>query len=778
MKVSLNWIKLFIDISKTPSEIEQLLTATGLEVEHFEEVFSVKGGLKGLLIGKVVACQKHPNADKLSLTKVDVGLGEPLSIVCGAPNVAEGQKVVVATVGSTIYPTSGEPFTIQKAKIRGEQSEGMICAEDEIGLGNSHDGIIVLPDNATIGQLASEYYQIESDVLFEIGLTANRGDAASQMGVARELSTVLNLPLKFPEHSNIKSDFANPVTIQIDNHTLCPRYSAVAIENIKISESPKWMKNLLETIGVKSINNIVDVTNFVLHELGQPLHAFDLGKIKHSEINVKTATKNDKFIALDGNEYKLNGTELMICDSHDYLCIAGVYGGINSGVNVSTNSILLESAYFSPDIVRKSAKHHAINTDSSYRFERGTDPEMTVKAIQRTVFLLQSMQTEPLKVSTIRDIYPEPLFPFKVELRLKNILKIAGIDIPKSTIEQILTSLGIEINEQTSENVWQLSVPRFKGDVNREIDVIEELLRIYGLNQIPLKKHLQTSLNFNKENSNETTLHHLSTLLIGMGFNEIMTNSLTSDKYYEVKDSLVYLSNPLSKEMNVMRQSMLFSALESIAYNKNRKQTNTHFFEFGKTYSKTEKGFIENEQLIVISSGYNHDESWEQKQKPVDYYFLKSVVKRLADVYLTPIKKIEVQQVDSKTLQTFGIKDPVFYATIDWQQLSSNQTKKTFVLKDIPVFPAVRRDLSLVLDKSIHFKQVEDLIKKQGIKQLTKTNVFDIYEGKPLENNQKAMSISFEFYDETKTLTDAEIDPVMNGLMASFEQNIQAVIRK
>jgi phenylalanyl-tRNA synthetase beta chain len=777
MRISLNWLKSLVSLDLNPVEIEQILTSTGLEVEGYEEISSIKGGLKGLVVGEVMECEKHPNADKLSLTKVDVGTGTLLSIVCGAPNVAKGQKVIVATVGTTIYPLKGESFTIQKAKIRGEASEGMLCAEDEIGLGESHDGIKILPNDIQIGTSVADYFKVENDVVFEIGLTANRGDAASHLGVARELATVLNLPLNTLSSLPLQASATFPVNINVKQTSAAPRYSALIVKNVKVAESPEWLKNKLNTIGIKSINNLVDLSNYVLHELGQPLHFFDLDKIDNQSLSIDFSKVGDKFIALDGSEYNLKGNELMISDDKQHLCMAGVYGGSNSGVTEQTKNILIESAYFSPDTVRKAAKQHGISTDSSYRFERGTDPEMTVKALERTAYLLTELLGQSIEISTYFDFYPETLHPYNVKLSISKIKKIAGIDIPEERIRQILNGLGITISQAEGDN-WQLLVPRFKGDVTRDIDVIEELLRIYGLNQIPLNKQIHMSLDYRPANTLFQTQKQITSLLVGMGFHEIMTNSLSSDKYYEDKSKLVYMSNPLSSEMNVMRQNLLYSTLESIAYNKNRKQNNTHFFEFGKTYINKEEGFAEQDQLIIACSGNNHNESWESKQKPADYYFLKSIVYRICDFYQTPIKQVKIEKVDSATLKVFNLKDDVYYAIIYWHDLDKNKSQKAFKLEDIPVLPSVRRDLSLVLEKQVNFIEVEKIIKKAGIKHLINTNVFDVYQGKPLESNQKSMSLSFEFFNKEKTLTDEEIDPQMELLMTQFENQLKAIIRK
>lgn len=777
MRISLNWLKSLLSLDLSPIEIEQILTSTGLEVEGYEEISSVKGGLKGLIVGEVMECEKHPNADKLSLTKVAIGNGTLLSIVCGAPNVAKGQKVIVAMVGTTIYPLKGESFTIQKAKIRGEASEGMLCAEDEIGLGESHDGIKILPNDIQIGTSVADYFKVENDVVFEIGLTANRGDAASHLGVARELATVLNLPLKSLPVLSLQASASFPININVKQISAAPRYSAIIVKNVKVTESPEWLKNKLNTIGIKSINNMVDLSNYVLHELGQPLHFFDLDKFENQSLSIDFSKEDDKFIALDGSEYTLKGNELMISDKNQHLCMAGVYGGYNSGVSLQTQNILIESAYFAPDTVRKASKQHGISTDSSYRFERGTDPEMTVKALERTAFLLTEILGHSIEISNYIDCYPESLHPFNVKLPISKIKKIAGIDIPQERIRQILNGLGITIS-QTEDDNWHLLVPRFKGDVTRDIDVIEELLRIYGLNQIPLNKQIQMSLDYRPANTLFQTQKQITSLLVGMGFHEIMTNSLSSDKYYDDKSKLVYMSNPLSSEMNVMRQNLLYSTLESIAYNKNRKQNNTHFFEFGKTYINKEEGFAEQDQLIIACSGNNQSESWESKQNPADFYFLKSIVSRICNFYQTPIKQVKIEKVDSTTLKVFNLKDDVFYAIIYWHDLDKNKAQKTFKLEDIPVLPSVRRDLSLVLEKQVNFIEVEKIIKKAGIKHLINTNVFDVYQGKPLESNQKSMSLSFEFFNKEKTLTDEEIDPQMELLMVQFENQLKAIIRK
>ena len=773
MKISLNWLKTLIPLTQTPEEIEAILTATGLEVEHYEYVDSIKGGLRGLVVGEVKTCSKHPNADKLNLTTVDIGQGSLLNIVCGAPNVSAGIKVIVAPVGTLITPSAGEPFTIQKAKIRGEQSEGMLCAEDEIGLGASHAGLLILPENLELGSKLSDYFKVESDVVFEIGLTANRGDAASHLGVARELSTVLNIPLQIKTNESAPSSNSKAIQIEIEDNKTCPRYSGIILENVEVKDSPVWLKTRLNSIGLRPINNIVDVTNFVLHELGQPLHAFDFDKIKGQKITVKRNNK-EKFTTLDGVERSLHGHELMIYNAEEAMCMAGVYGGAFSGVTDNTKTIFIESAYFSPDAVRKAAKQHGLNTDSSFRFERGTDPEMCIPAILRASNLLIELAGANV-ASQVYDLYPSVLEPFKIELRIEKIKQITGIDIPETKIESILTGLGIKIISKDNK-AYQLEVPRFKGDVTREIDVVEELIRIYGFEHIPLQRNLQVSLNYKSDNRQRKGEVKIAELLKANGFMEIMNNSLSSDKLYEDKTGLVYLSNPLSAEMNVMRSSMLYGALESIAYNKNRKQSNTHFFEFGKIYSNKEKGFKEQDQLIIIASGNKTNESWENKSAAVDYYFIKSICEKTVDLFGVKSFEYNIEEVEANLLQKFGIKDKVFFAVLDWAKLLKQ--KKEFILQPIPQFPIVRRDLSLVLSKDIYFEKVQNIVNKKGGPKIVKCNVFDIYEGKPLESNQKAMSISIELYDNEKTMSDSDIDPIMSTLISAFETELNAIIRK
>jgi phenylalanyl-tRNA synthetase beta chain len=770
MKVSLNWLKSLIPLSIAPEEIERLLTGSGLEIEHFEYVDSIKGGLRGLIIGEVLTCTQHPNADKLKLTTVNIGQGEPLSIVCGAPNVKAGIKVIVAPVGTTVHPLQGEPFTINKAKIRGEQSEGMLCAEDEIGLGQSHEGLLILPDNAIIGTPITEIFPVQSDVVFEIGLTANRGDAASHWGVARELATLLKLNITLPSTQPIAQLSDEPVTIFNHDEDACRRYSGIVLNNIKVQDSPDWLKQRLSSIGLKPINNVVDVTNYVLHELGQPLHAFDLRAVANS-IHIKRNQK-EKFTTLDGVERQLNGQELMIYNATEAMCMAGVYGGIHSGVQSDTQSIFLESAYFSADVIRKAAKQHGISTDSSFRFERGTDPNMCIKALERAVELLATCANAQIG-SKLYDLYPKPINNQAIELRAERIESVLGIVIPEQAIEQILNGLGIVITSKAN-GIYQLEVPPFKSDVTREIDVIEELIRIYGFDNVPLQHNMQIALNYNNKSRLRQTEQSISQILMANGFREIMSNSLSAKAYYN-EPNLIELSNPLSSEMDVMRGNMLMGALSSIAYNKNRKQSNTRFFEFGRVYKSHPKGFIEQDQLIIIASGNQYNESWEIANKAVDHYYILSVANKLKAAFKNQNLNIESKQVEADTLKQFGIKDQVFYTVIDWTKLAQNYS---FKLKDIPQFPMVRRDLSLVLDQATNFNAIERIILGLKSQHIAAWNVFDVYQGKPLEANQKAISIAFELFDANKTMTDADIDPIMQALITQFESQLKAIIRK
>lgn len=806
MKISLNWLKEYIDISETPEEIAHLLTMTGLEVEGIEKVETIKGGLKGVVIGEVLECKKHPNADKLSITKVDVGSLDLLPIVCGAPNVAVGQKVLVATVGTTLYPQGGDGFTIKKAKIRGEESEGMICAEDELGLGTSHEGIMVLATDLPNGFKASTYFNIEDDIVFEIGLTPNRADGTSHIGVARDIKAVLSRAVKWPDVSGFKVDRqSSKIQVVVEDEVGCPRYSGVSISNIIIKESPGWLKNRLLAIGQTPINNVVDVTNYILHELGQPLHAFDADKIHGSKVIVKTLPSNTNFISLDEKVRKLHETDLMICDENGGMCIAGVFGGIESGISDTTTNIFLESAYFSPDYVRKTSLMHGLKTDSAFRFERGTDALNTVYALKRAAMLIKDVAGGEIS-SELIDIYPVAIDPRKVQMKFRNISRLIGKEIPKETILDILQKLDIEV-DKVSDIGFLAIVPPYRVDVTREADVIEEILRIYGYENIELSEHLSSAyLAEFKEITEESTQLKASQLLVSNGFYEISTNSLTKSVYSEKVSSLdesenVVILNKLSEDLGVLRQSLLFTGLEVIAHNINRKQNNLKLFEFGTIYKKSTKGkYEEKKHLCLWITGKNHQESWIEKNKPVEFHDLSAIVFKLIQKFNSekqvtnflddaifkyglgllhnekPLAKFGL--LNKKITELLTIDQEVFYAEIDFDRLLSS-IETGFNVVEISKFPEVRRDLSLVLDKSVTFDQLKEVVEDTEFSGLLKDiSVFDYYVGEKIEKDKKAYALSFILQDKTKTLTDQVIDRIMGRLMKKFESNLGAVIRQ
>lgn len=785
MKISVNRLFQFINPTQSIEEICELLTSSGLEVESVEPIESVKGGLKGLLIGQVLTKDKHPNADKLSITTVEVGQESPLNIVCGAQNVAVGQKVVVAPVGCTIYPINGEPFTLGKAKIRGEASEGMICAEDEIGIGTSHEGILVLPEDAPVGENFASYYSIYTDTLIEIGLTANRGDAASHLGVAREISALVNIPLIKPQFPPVSSSLANPFTVLVSDCEACPRYSGIYIQGVSATESPLWLKNFLQTIGLGSKNLLVDLGNYIMHSIGQPMHVFDADKLEGNKLEIKAAIKGQKFNCLDGTEMELKGEELMVWDANKPVAIAGVMGGSNSAVDSNTQNIFIESAYFDPALVRKSAKLHALNSDASFRFERGTNPEDTIWALQMFVTLLQ----ENCKVggySQVLDLQSKVLAPFEITLHKSELKRICGIEIPETKVVEILTNLEIEVVQSGSE-AWQLKVPVFKSDVTREIDVIEELIRIYGFENIPLKKDIHFALpkpgvGIDKQLASK---YKISSFLRALGFNEMQNNSMTKKRYVDENDnSVVYVKNPLSQDMAIMRTSMLHGALESVAYNQKRKADSILLFEFGKTYQKKESGaFSETEKIVLAASGNLQVESWENKNQKAEYFFMKNILQGLAK--LLGIEEISEKngllflgQAPDELLKATDAKNPTVLAEINWNKLYKSTLKQDFKIKDIPKFPIVRRDLSLVLDKAISFESIFKLAKQTEKKHLKNIFTFDVFEGEPLEANQKAYSLAFELYNEEQTMDEKQIESIMNKLMQAFEKQLGAKIRK
>ena len=807
MKISYNWLKTLINTDLTPEQMDEYLTSSGLEVEGIEAFESVKGGLKGIVVGEVIEKEKHPDADKLSITKVNVGAAELLNIVCGAPNVAAGQKVLVAMIGAKLYPTTGEPFEIKKSKIRGAASEGMICAEDEIGLGNSHDGIMILPDHAVVGTPAADFFKLEEDYVLEIGLTPNRADAASHYGVARDLAAILNCKnntntyeaklhniLELPEASNI-----NKVDITIENTDACKRYSGLVISGITVKQSPDWLKNYLLAIGLRPINNIVDITNFVLHDLGQPLHAFDLNKITDNKIIVKTGLEGTKFKTLDGTERILQANDLMICNSHEPMCMAGVFGGLDSGVSSETTAIFLEAAYFNPAYVRKTSKQHGLKTDSSFRFERGTDPEMTIIALKRAAALIFECAGGVLSMDIV-DIYPEKLEPFQVAFSYHNCQSLIGKDIDKNVIRHIITSLGISITTEGNDGLL-LSVPQYKTDVTREADVIEEVMRIYGYNNVEESTQIKFSASYADREKVTATDNTVANLLIGFGYNEMMGLSLTKESYYPEGTPLVKILNPLSTDLNVMRNTMLFGGLESLAYNINRKQTDLKLFEFGKTYEKTDNEqfkYAETKHLTLFVTGRKYPENPYGENNKVDFAFLKASVESILNKLSIKFKISELSNSNfsyglsyaqkNKHLVSFGlveksickkldISSEVFYADFNWDNVLSLVGKTKLEFTEIPKFPAVRRDLALLLDKKATYKELEELAYSVERKLLKDVNLFDIYEGDKLAAGKKSYAVSFMLQDEEATLNDKQIDNVMQKLIKTYTEKLGAVLR-
>ncbi|AFD05535.1 phenylalanine--tRNA ligase subunit beta [Solitalea canadensis] len=803
MKISYNWLKQYIQTELAPEEISKILTNTGLEVESLERIQTIPGGLEGLVIGYVTFRDKHPNADKLSVTKVNVGGERELDIVCGAPNVAAGQKVVVATVGCIVHPVSGEPFEIKKAKIRGEVSEGMICAEDEIGLGESHAGIMVLPEDAPIGMPAKEYFKIEDDYCFEIGLTPNRVDASSHIGVARDVAAVLKGAVVIPSIDNFKVENNDlKISVEVKDSEACPRYSGVTISGVTVKDSPEWLQNKLRAIGIRPINNVVDVTNYVLHETGQPLHAFDAAEIKGNKVIVRKAVERSTFVTLDGAERKLSANDLMICNEQEEMCIAGVFGGLNAGVKETTKAIFLESAYFSSVSVRKTAKLHNLKTDSSFRFERGTDPEATVYALKRATLLIKEVAGGSVS-SDVIDIYPTVIKKAEVDVTYKNVYRLIGKQIPAEEIKSILKGLGIEILSENAEG-FKVSVPTNKVDVTREVDIIEEILRIYGYNNVEIPTILNSSLSFAIKPDREKLQNVVSDFFTANGFNEIMSNSLTKSAYSQLTATInpeenVVILNPLSTDLDVMRQTLLFSGLEAIAYNQNRKNADVKFYEFGKIYKTIENGYYEEPRLALFVTGRKEIEQWNASANQVDYFLLKgyvdAIIKKLKvsvassevinnDIFAEGLaykkgKNVIVQfgQVSKAVLKKLDIDKPVFYADFNWEYLLKVQLNNVAEYKEVAKFPAVRRDLSMLLDSSVNFASLKEIAFQVEKNLLKEVNIFDKYEGDKLPQGKKSYALSFVIQDEEKTLTDKQIDGIMQKLIAGFEK-VGAEIRK
>ena len=808
MKISYNWLKQFLQVDWEENKTSELLTDLGLEVEGIETKESIKGSLEGILVGEVLTCDQHPNADRLKITTVDLGTGDPVQIVCGAPNVAAGQKVPVATIGTTLYDDKGVGFKIKKGKIRGEESLGMICAEDELGLGTDHDGILILDKKLKVGTPAAEVFNIETDQVFEIGLTPNRADAMSHYGVARDFRAGLiqhgiNLELITPSVSDFHVEQRRlRIDIEVENKDLAPRYCGISIVDVEVKDSPEWIQNRLKSIGITPKNNIVDITNYVLHELGQPLHAFDASKIKGNKVIVKTLAQGTKFTTLDEVERELHSEDIMICDSESNpLCIAGVFGGINSGVSEKTTSIFLESAYFNPVSIRKTAKRHALNTDASFRFERGIDINFTKYALKRAAILIKEYANGKI-ASDVIDFYPEKIEDFQVFLSYESAFRLIGQEIDKETIKNILASLEIKISSET-EGGLGLTIPSYRVDVQREADIIEEILRVYGYNNIKFSHKLNTSISFdsNKDISLENIIANQLTTL---GFNETMANSLTKEEYSSFSENLksefnVTMLNPLSNDLKVMRQSLLFSGLESISYNLNRKNNSLKLYEFGKTYHKYEKGYQEDKHLTIFVSGARTKDSWTSLTQNSEFFYLKGIVMSILErigvtnIKTSPVKSdvfsegivlslgknklVEFGVIKKKILKEFGIKQEVLFADFDWTSILSISGKKKIKVSMLPKFPSVKRDLALLLDEKITFKEIYDLAFQSERNLLKDLGLFDVYEGDKLPEGKKSYAVSFVLQDNNKTLEDRQIDKIMQKLQQSFEKNLGAVLR-
>lgn len=821
MNISYNWLKKYINIDTPTDELSKILTSIGLEVGSEELIHTIKGGLEGLVVGQVLTCGKHPNADKLSVTTVDVGTGEPLPIVCGAPNIAAGQKVVVATVGTTLY-SGEESFQIKKTKIRGEVSCGMICAEDEIGVGSSHDGIIVLPADTPIGTLAKDYYGVETDTRLEIDITPNRADATSHYGVARDIAAYYRLhdsakgiTLTLPSVDEFAVDNHDlPISIQVKNPEACPRYAGVTISNVEIKPSPTWLKNHLLAIGLRPINNVVDVTNFILHELGQPLHAFDADKISHKEVVVQTLPTKTKFTTLDEIERTLDATDLMICNGDEPMCIAGVFGGVSSGVTENTHNIFLESAYFNPVSVRKTAKRHTLNTDASFRFERGIDPDITVYALKRAALLIKEVAGGSIS-SEVIDLYPTPILPFDVILEKKKIDTLIGKKIADEQVKTIFDGLEIEIVQETSDS-YQLKVPPYRVDVVRDVDVIEDILRLYGYNNVSHDDRLLSTLSYTQQPDSNRLQTLISEQLTAQGMNEILNNSLTKEKYYTelttypIKKS-VKLLNALSTDLQLMRQTLLFGGLENIRRNISYKQTNLKLYEFGNCYqydvhttgADRQKAYTETYRLGIWLTGQNNADSWLNVQTPSNIFELKAyflnVLERVG-VDMSIIKANEfsndliehglvytTQQgeeigyfgmVGEKPKKLTDIKADVFYAELNWNNLLATISTGEVLYEELNKYPEVKRDFAFLLDKEITFAEIEQIAFDAERKLLKKVTLFDVYEGEKLEKGKKSYAINFVLQDRQKTLTDKVINKAMAKIRQQIEQKLNAKLRE
>ena len=824
MNISYKWLKEYVDFELTPQEVCDALTSGGLEVDALEEVQSIRGGLKGLYVGKVLTCEAHPNSDHLHVTTVDLGRDVPSQIVCGAPNVAAGQKVIVADLGCVLYDGDKE-FQIKKSKLRGVESCGMICAEDEIGVGTSHDGIIVLPDDAPVGQPAAEYYHLESDWLIEIDITANRADALSHWGVARDLYAWLcqngyKTSLHRPSCDGFKVDNHDlPIEVTIENAEACKRYACVSITGCEVKESPDWLKNKLSTIGLRPINNIVDITNYVMMAYGQPLHCFDADMVTGRHIIVKDKNEGKKFVTLDGEEHTLGEHDLAICNAEEPMCIAGVFGGKGSGTYETTRNVVLESAYFHPTWIRKSARRHGLSTDASFRFERGIDPEGTIYALKQAAILCRQLAGGKVSMD-INDVYPSPMLPFKVQLDYDYVHQLIGKEIGKETIKNIVTSLEMTI-EQETETGLQLVVPAYRVDVQRPCDVVEDILRIYGYNNVEIPTQLKGSLVIKGEEDQKHKLENLvGEQLVGCGFNEIMNNSLTKAAYYEGlnryhAEQLVRIMNPLSSDLNVMRQTLLFGGLESIAHNANRKNPNLRFFEFGNVYYHKPQaeaaqdgdwlkanGYVEESHLALWVTGKRVEGSWAHANEDSSFYELKAYVENILrrvglqsgamvikqsdnDIFDKALAienrggklLVELGVVSHRLLKAAGIDNPVYFADINWHLLMKAIRKNKVQFKEISKYPAVSRDLALLLDDGIEFRQIEEIARQTEKKLLKSVELFDVYEGKNLPAGKKSYAVNFILQDESKTLNDKQIEAIMQKLIQNLKKQLNCELR-
>jgi phenylalanyl-tRNA synthetase beta chain len=818
MKISYNWLKDYLTIDTDPSLVAEMLTNIGLEIEGIEEWESVKGGLNGVVIGEVLSCKKHPDADKLTVATVNIGDAQPLNIVCGAPNVAPGQKVPVATAGTVVFK-GNEQFEIRKSRIRGELSEGMICAEDELGLGSSHDGIMVLDSSAVPGTPAGEYFNIVRDTVFEIGLTPNRIDSGSHFGVARDLAAYMivndigQLIARLPDISGFRSDnTGNTFEIVVENKADCPRYTGITISGVTVKESPGWLKNKLRAVGQNPINNVVDITNFVLNEIGQPLHAFDADRITGKKVIVRNLPEKTRFITLDEVERELSSKDLMICNTAEGMCIAGVFGGIRTGVTSSTKNIFLESAYFNPVTIRKTSRRHGLKTDASFRFERGADPNITTWALKRAAMMIKEIAGGEIS-SEVVDVYPEKIDNRLINISYKNIDRLIGKRIDREVIRKILLLLDIKIKEDRMESLL-LEIPAYRVDVHREADVVEEILRIYGYNNVEVNEHVSSTLSWSEKPDREKLANIVSDLLAGNGFAEIMCNSLNPSAWYENNDDfdssqLVKLANPLSSDLNAMRQSLLFGGLSSIIWNINRQNTDLKLFEFGNCYFYRDKGqktpdvdnYLEKTSLDLFISGNTVKQNWNSNSKPTDFFYIKSalemILSRLGLVpefmdtgesnksyfaeslnYTLNNKLIaETGRISRSYLNRFDIGQEVYYAHIEWDLLLRLIKNHSLSFRELPKYPSVRRDLALLIDKDIRFSQIRDLAFRTERNLLKETGLFDVYESEDLGKNKKSYAVSFILRDDLKTLTDKNIDKVMSNLARAFERELGAQIR-